>query len=79
MNSDFEIIDCQNCGSMSNITLLEKIPLPKSLNMTQQSVMKELKTQQEEIDRAEIMENNVFFQKEITPKPLSKNKHLTPL
>ena len=37
INSDDEIIDCKNCGSMSNITFLEKFPLPNSQDMNQES------------------------------------------
>ena len=37
INSDDEIIDCRNCGSMSNSALLEKFPLPNSQYMNQES------------------------------------------
>ena len=30
IDSDDEVIDCEKCGSMSNINLLEKFPMPNS-------------------------------------------------
>ena len=53
INSDDEIIDCENCGTMSNIKILKKFPLLNAEEMNRQSVMKELKRQQDKIDRAE--------------------------
>merc|ERR1711928_34708 len=53
VNSDDEIVDCKNCGTISNISFLELHPLLNSENMNQQSAMKELKGQQEKIVKAE--------------------------
>ena len=38
INSDDQIIDCENCGTMSNIKLLKKFPLVNAENMNRQSV-----------------------------------------
>ena len=55
LNSDEKVIECKNCGRWSNITYLELFPLSNSEDMNRQSLMNELKKQQEKIDRAEKM------------------------
>ena len=55
LNSDEEVIECKNCGRWLNITYLELFPVLNSEDMNRQSVMNELKRQQEKIDRAEKM------------------------
>ena len=57
LDSDEEVIECKNCGRWLNITHLELLSLPNSEDMNRQSVMNELKRQQEKIDKAEKLKN----------------------
>ena len=48
VNSDDEIIDCKSCGTMSNVKLLKKIPMPNAEDMNRQSLIQELKRQRQD-------------------------------
>ena len=51
LNTDDEFADCKKCGTMSNISLLQLLPLTEDMNRL--SLLRELERQKDKIDRAE--------------------------
>ena len=60
INTDDKVVECKNCETMSNISLLKIHVTLDAEDMNRQSVMKELKRQQDKIEKAEKMKKTTI-------------------